>query len=751
MEATDNGTLKLLGLNNTGTLVAQDSDVVVAGAASGSGHVQIADSILEYDGLSSLATDFDAGAAGGVKLAPAADFSGTVTGFALRDYFDLEGIGYSNATHLTYTPNGDGTGTLQVTDADNNSVAIIMAGSPPPLGFFLSSDDHGGTYVTATMPVSWVSAVDGDFADAGKWNPNSVPGSTDDAFITASGSAYTVTSLADVSVNSISIGADATLAIGGPSTFTVANGTEFGSIAGNVTVGDGSTLALHWNIDNSGVISLNSNGDATTLSIVGSTTFSGQGHINLTDYGNNVITGAGAGAILTNVDNTISGSGQLGGGQLTLVNDQHGTIDATGPDAPLIINTQHNVVTNYGTLEATGLAVLVIADTTVDSSDGGTVSLAAAGGAVELQNSELLGGTIDGLVHAVGSYSVLDGTNGAVAIDASGDVEVLDGQQLTLRSSISIGDGGIIGLDASVDNTMLLIDTGGASLAGGGSIELSDDGHNIITGVTANATLTNVDDTISGSGLLGNGQLILVNEADGLIVATGATAALVVDTGSNVLTNDGTLQATGAAGLEIVGTTVDGSRGFVGDIIADAGSRVELNSATLYGGTLISHGDGVITVIDGVSINGTSIISVFDGTNSGGLTNSAAVEMLDGNQLTMRGSITNTDSISLESTGNATTLTIDSKGVTLNGGGTINLSDYGNNIITGATAGAQLDNVDNIISGSGQLGDGRLTVYCNDGSGIIDASGINAQLVIDTQGAFSPIRERWRRPALPGC
>ena len=154
----------------------------------------------------------------------------------------------------------------------------------------------------------------------------------------------------------------------------------------------------------------------------------------------------------------------------------------------------------------------------------------------------------------------------------------------------------------------------------------------------------------------------------------------MVDTKGNVLINDGTLQATGAAGLEIEDTTVDGSRGFVGDIIADAGSLVELNGATLLGGTLISHGDGVITVIDG--------ISVFDGTSSGGLTNSAAVEVLDGEQLTMRGSITNTDSISLESTGDATKLMIDSEGVTLNGGGAINLSDNGNNIIIGATAGA---------------------------------------------------------------
>ena len=155
---------------------------------------------------------------------------------------------------------------------------------------------------------------------------------------------------------------------------------------------------------------------------------------------------------------------------------------------------------------------------------------------------------------------------------------------------------------------------------------------------------------------------------------------------------------------------------------------MELNGATLFGGTLISHGNGVVTVIGG---------SIFDGTSAGGLTNSAAVEMLDGEQLTMRGSITNTNSISLESTGDVTTLMIDSEGVTLNGGGTINLSDNSNNIITGATAGAELDNVDNTISGSGQLGDGQLTLINGQPGGLtgtIDASDDDAPLVIDTQG-----------------
>ena len=216
MEATDNGTLKLLSVLNTDTLLAQDGNVIVAAAASGSGHAQIADGILEYDAASSLATDFDAGAVGGLRLAPVTDFSGTVTGFALGDYFDLEGIDFSSVNPPDYVPTGADSGILNAADGDGHAVAITMAGQYTTGDFFKSSDGNGGTYITETKPVSWLNAVDGDFADGSKWDSGFFPTLADDAFITVAGSAYTVTSSVGESVNSISIGADATLAIGGP-------------------------------------------------------------------------------------------------------------------------------------------------------------------------------------------------------------------------------------------------------------------------------------------------------------------------------------------------------------------------------------------------------------------------------------------------------------------------------------------------------------------------------------------------------
>ncbi|MGZ4964246.1 MAG: beta strand repeat-containing protein, partial [Limisphaerales bacterium] len=128
--------------------------------------------------------------------------------------------------------------------------------------------------------------------------------------------------------------------------------------AGSMTVGDGAVLPLGGTINNTGTIALNSTGDETDLQLIEhGVTLQGGGEVILSDSAENFITGTSLDVTLTNVDNTISGSGQLGMGQLTLVNE--GTIDATGANA-LTIDTGANVVTNTGTLEATGTGGLTV-------------------------------------------------------------------------------------------------------------------------------------------------------------------------------------------------------------------------------------------------------------------------------------------------------------------------------------------------------------------------------------------------------
>ncbi len=127
---------------------------------------------------------------------------------------------------------------------------------------------------------------------------------------------------------------------------------------GTITIGNGATLPLEGDINNTGTIELNSAGYGATFEIIANgMNLYGAGHVVMTDNTGNVIYGSASNIELTNEDNTISGAGNLGGGQMSL--DNHGTIIADGANA-LIIDTGSNEVVNSGILEATGTGGLVI-------------------------------------------------------------------------------------------------------------------------------------------------------------------------------------------------------------------------------------------------------------------------------------------------------------------------------------------------------------------------------------------------------
>jgi adhesin HecA-like repeat protein len=85
-------------------------------------------------------------------------------------------------------------------------------------------------------------------------------------------------------------------------------------------------------------------------------------------------------------------------------------------------------------------------------------------------------------------------------------------------------------------------------------------------------TLTNTNNTIEGTGIIGNGSLLLINNA--LIDATpeGGTSTLTLNGG--LITNTGTMEAT-AGGLLLITTTVDNAGGNI--TTADATSTVEFS------------------------------------------------------------------------------------------------------------------------------------------------------------------------------
>src|SRR5262249_42206822 len=147
-----------------------------------------------------------------------------------------------------------------------------------------------------------------------------------------------------------------------------------------------------------------------------------------------------------------------------------------------------------------------------------------------------------------------------------------------------------------------------------------------------------------------------------------------------------------------------------------------------------SNGDAVITIGKGQSIR-------FDGVSPESLTadnfvfnidsmmsNANSIVIGDNAVLPLAGTVNNSGTIELASTGGQTTLQVLANGLTLGGGGHVQLSDGNGNIIAGTTPDATLTNVDNTISGAGQFGEGQLTLH---NQGTIIASGSNA-LTIDT-------------------
>jgi VCBS repeat-containing protein len=170
----------------------------------------------------------------------------------------------------------------------------------------------------------------------------------------------------------------------------------------------------------------------------------------------------------------------------------------------------------------------------------------------------------------------------------------------TNTGTLTIADGAIMPFGGSIDNsgTIELGSTGsgtdleilfrGATLSGGGHVVLSDSAQNVIFGGSADTVLTNADNTISGAGQLGAGQMMLVNS--GLIIASGVNA-LVIDTGSSAVTNTGALQANGSGGLVIESALLNSGSLWANDgNITVHGDASGAGDATISGSAILEFG-----------------------------------------------------------------------------------------------------------------------------------------------------------------
>ena len=258
---------------------------------------------------------------------------------------------------------------------------------------------------------------------------------------------------------------------------------------------------------------------------------------------------------------TVGGTGEVIGSG-ALVNQAGGIIDGAGPG--VLTLTATGAVTNAGTFEATGAGGLVMQGVSVAGA-GGTI-VAAFGSTVTLQSATV--------------------TGGAFATAAGGLITLGNGSTATLEGAIA--NAGTIAVASAGTVTSLIFDSN-TSLTGGGTVSLSANKNNMITGTQSSVVLTNVDNTIAGSGMLGAKKLTLVNDAGGVIDADSKTA-LTIATGAAIITNAGLIEATGK-GNGVIASAVANS----GTLEANGGTLTLQASVTGAGKVAIAAGTLDIT------------------------------------------------------------------------------------------------------------------------------------------------------------
>ncbi len=420
------------------------------------------------------------------------------------------------------------------------------------------------------------------------------------------------------------------------------------TLLGSITIKSGSVVDLAGTAINFGSLTLAKSGGATTLRIgaVGAYLV-GRGALVLGGGSSDQIIGVSATAVLTNVDNTISGGGSLGGGSLTLVNAIDATIDANASTA-LVIDTAGEALKNAGLIEATGTGGLVIHNTTVKGAGGGVI--AAAGGYVELRAADIVGGTLRSTggfaVQAQTSASTIDGRASNVA--NQGALDALTGASLTLEGTIAntgaitaaggavlLRGGDIVGgtLATSGSGAIVVLGTGntldgasGQAVTLSGNVRVANGGALVLQGAIVSGATAYVGGAGTASELLigaagatlsGGGRWILGNGASNVIDA--ATAATLTNA-DNKITGAGVI---GNANL----TFVNGAGGIINDnstvgLIIDTGANTIVNA-----GQIAAVGPGRMVIKSAVDNTGTLTAALGDLTVEGAVTGAGTVRI----------------------------------------------------------------------------------------------------------------------------
>ncbi len=154
-----------------------------------------------------------------------------------------------------------------------------------------------------------------------------------------------------------------------------------------------------------------------------------------------------------------------------------------------------------------------------------------------------VGDAFTGTIAGAGKVVFAGGSDTLKAVTLSVATAVINTATVTLSGLVTIAG------TLTATTTDLIVASTGATLAGGGTLTLTNKSTNRLYGATPTALLTN-NDKITGAGQLGSGMMTLSNGAAGVINANN-TVALIIDTGAAAITNAGLIEATSSGGLVI--------------------------------------------------------------------------------------------------------------------------------------------------------------------------------------------------------
>jgi Ca2+-binding RTX toxin-like protein len=645
-----------------------------------------------------------------------------------QDAFELRVTGYA--------ANGS-----TLTDAFSNGISTPA----------LPAGQVNGLQIHSSVADLWKNAAgnNSQFDTASNWSLGRVPGGSDDAVITAAGT-YSVFSGLTETAASFATAKASTLDIVANAAFAASYGTGPGTAAnaGTVRIEDGAKLIVGGVVNNSGAIVLAGIVNAADLVVDTKLSLTGAGKLMLLN-GGNAIVADGAGATLTNVNNTISGSGRIGDLDLTLVHQAGGIINGNGASHALVIDTGTHAVQNAGSLLGTAAAGLTIKANVsnsgtiaasgstghvgifgaINNTATGLVQAATAGSSVMLESATIVGGkvaTVAGaLIESVSGVSHLTGA----AVTNAGILKA-HGGDLVIAGAVT-NTGNLVAFDNMLRITGALTGAGTSTIMGGGELDLATAATSTI-GFDAAATgelLLHASTGFKGkiSGLSVGDHIDLADIGFATVhtasfAGTAASGVLTVTDGShtaklalvgNYLTSGFALADDGAGGvsIDLHGRTLTGA---ATDETIMAGAGADM----LDGG---GHGGGGDTVSYASSAFGVSVDFALFGTAQLG-NGDARGDVLSNFQNVIGSGLEDR----LTGDGNANTISGGAGNDLINGGGGIDVLDGGagsdtvsfagmaagvvatlgasgvQTVVHGGTAeGSKIANFENIVGGDG--------------------------------------------------